>query len=173
MISIVPIALRHIEGFRTCLDSVARERAYLGQSEAPPIERVKAFVRGNIANNFPQFVALDGNEVIGWCEAIPHWTSALKHRASLGIGVLTRYRGQGIGKALLLTCIAKAQELGVKRIDLEVRADNIDAIRLYKRAGFVVEGRRRIGLHHDGIYYDTLDMGLLLTNEVCQSENQE
>lgn len=165
MISVLPITEAHVEGFHACLDAVARERAWLGQAEGPPVERLRAFVRGNIANDFPQSVAVDGDIVIGWCDAIPHWADALKHRASLGMGVLAAYRGRGIGKRLLLTCIDKAREKGIVRIDLEVRADNERAIGLYECVGFVIEGRRRMGLRHEGVFYDTLDMGLLLELE--------
>jgi putative acetyltransferase len=42
-----------------------------------------------------------------------------------------------------------------------VRADNVPAIRLYERAGFVSEGRQRHGMRFDGQYYDSWGMGLI------------
>lgn len=160
-ISIFPITEAHSKAFHSCLDSVARERKYLGQSEAPPIEKIEAFVRDNVQNNHPQFVAVEGEHVVGWCDAIPHWADALKHRAGLGMGVLNDYRGRGIGKDLLRTCLDKARTNGVKRIDLEVRADNEIAISLYEKFGFVHEGRKSFGLCNIGVYYDTIEMGMV------------
>ena len=163
-IFILPITEAHAKEFHACLDSVARERKYLGQSEAPPIEKLEAFVRDNIQNDHAQIVAVDGERVVGWCDAIPYWADALKHRAGLGMGVLNDYRGQGIGKELLRACLDKARTKGIKRIDLEVRADNGIAISLYEKFGFAHEGRKSMGLCHKGIYYDTVDMGLVLSD---------
>ena len=160
-ISIIPITDQHATGFHSCLDSVARERTFLGQTEAPPLEKIQAFVRANIEGDFSQFVALDGPVVVGWCDAIPHWAAALKHRAGLGMGVLRSHRGRGIGRALLVACLDKARLSGIRRVDLEVRADNEAAIWLYESMGFTREGRKTFGLCHDGTFYDTIEMGLL------------
>ena len=45
--------------------------------------------------------------------------------------------------------------------ELEVRIDNLAAIRLYKRVGFAHEGRKRNRLRYDGVTFDGLVMGLL------------
>lgn len=156
------IALRHIAGFHACLDSVARESLSLGQSVAPPLERVEAFVRENLEHGHAQFVAVHGDEVLGCCDAIPLWADGLRHRAQLGLGVRKPWRQQGIGEALVLRVLDRARALGLRRIDLEVRADNASAIRLYERAGFVIEGRRSLGLCHRGVCFETVEMGLIL-----------
>lgn len=133
-----------------------------GQTEAPPLERVSEFVRTNIRGNLPQYVALHEGCVVGWCDAIPHWAGALSHRAGLGIGVLAAHRGKGIGTRLLAQTLTHARSIGVKRIDLEVRADNAAAIALYTSAGFKLEGRKSMGLFHGGQYHDTIEMGLII-----------
>ena len=48
-----PITERDILPFRNVLDRVCRERKYLAQLEAPPLERVAAFVHENIQSGFP------------------------------------------------------------------------------------------------------------------------
>lgn len=159
---IEPIALRHAAGFHACLDAVARESLSLGQSVAPPLERVETFVRENIEHGHAQFVAVHGDEVLGWCDAIPLWADGLRHRAQLGLGVRKPWRRQGIGEALVQRVIERARATGLRRIDLEARADNAGAIRLYERLGFVIEGRRAQGLCHRGVYFETVEMGLLL-----------
>lgn len=161
-ITIKRITEEHISGFHACLDAVAREETYLGQTQAPPLERVADFVRSNIQNNLPQFVALHDALVVGWCDAIPHWAAALSHRAGLGMGILAAYRGRGIGSALLLQTLNHARSIGVRRVDLEVRADNTAAIALYSSAGFKTEGRKSMGLKLRGQYHDAIEMGLIL-----------
>lgn len=161
-VTIKRIAEEHVEGFHACLDSVAREEKFLGQTQAPPLERIAEFVRANIRGDLPQYVALLEGQVVGWCDALPHWAGALKHRAGLGMGVLAPHRSMGIGARLVSETLSHAQRIGVRRVDLEVRADNTAAIRLYTTAGFKLEGRKSIGLFLGGQYHDTIEMGLLL-----------
>lgn len=160
-ITITAISEAHAAGFHACLDSVAREKRYLAQYEAPPLDRVRSFVRENVASNASQFVALDGAVVVGWCDVIPHWAHAVKHCGTLGMGVLPAYRGNGVGGKLLAACVSKAQANGVTRIELEVRSDNASAIKLYERAGFKREAVKRKALLFDGKYYDALQMSLI------------
>lgn len=52
------------------------------------------------------------------------------------IAVLPDYRGYGIGRAILLGSLWGFQQQGVKRVTLEVTAENIPAVKLYTRVGF-------------------------------------
>ena len=150
-----------IEGFREVLDSVAKEKRYLAQFAAPTIERTIIFVTEGIQNNVSQFIALDDKTIIGWADIFPDKFPSMTHSGSLGIGLLSEYRGQGIGKLLLMACINKAQKNGISRIALQVRADNENAIALYKKVGFETEGVMRNYMLIDGIFYDALTMSLL------------
>jgi [ribosomal protein S18]-alanine N-acetyltransferase len=57
------------------------------------------------------------------------------------------WRDRGLGKSLLSESVRRAKEQGAFRLDLEVRASNSVAIRLYGRAGFRETGRRRAYYH--------------------------
>lgn len=161
MVRIVPVAEHHAHGYRACLDAVARERRYLAQVEALPMERVEGFVRESVANDAVQFMAVDGERVVGWADIVPSWAYAVAHCGSLGMGVLAEYRGQRIGRRLLDACIGKAWTKGITRIELEVRADNDRAIGLYKAVGFGQEAVKRDAMRFDGVYFDSLLMSLL------------
>ena len=65
----------------------------------------------------------------------------IAHRGSLAISIREHWRGQGIGTVMLQTLIdwAEANPL-IEKIGLSVFATNVDAIRLYKRLGFLEEG---------------------------------
>ena len=160
-IAIVPIAESHATSFRECLDTVAREKRYLAQIEALPLQRIQDFVRDSVANNSVQFVALAGQRVVGWADIFPAWPHAIAHRGSLGMGVLPDYRRQGIGRRLLAACIAKAWTTGITRIELESRADNTAALRLYEQLGFAHEAMKRRAMRFDGVYYDAAEMCLI------------
>jgi ribosomal protein S18 acetylase RimI-like enzyme len=51
-------------------------------------------------------------------------------------------RGQGIGRELLRFALARADELGIRTLHLEVETSNESALRLYRSAGFEETGRR-------------------------------
>ena len=159
-IEIVPIEKRYIAGFRQVLDDVARERRWLAMLEAPPLPRVRSFVRNGLANGMVQFVALDGGTVVGWCDVNPKTHPTLRHSGVLGMGVAATHRGQGIGSALLRTTLDAAVGRGLTRVELVVRADNAAAIALYQRHGFEVEGRLRDYMIVDGVPHDALQMAL-------------
>ena len=59
------------------------------------------------------------------------------------VAMRPRFRGQGIGTALMHRVLAEARELGARRATLEVRASNELARRLYEGLGFYVAGTRR------------------------------
>lgn len=50
-----------------------------------------------------------------------------------------KYRGNGIGKALLLATIEEAREAGARRLDWQVLDWNEGAVRFYKSLGAVIE----------------------------------
>jgi RimJ/RimL family protein N-acetyltransferase len=155
------IQLQDVEGFHACLDSVARERKYLAQVEAPPLDKVREFVTQSVADNSAQYVAVLQGRVIGWCDVFPHWAYAIKHVGTLGMGIQAEYRGQGLGRALLLQTLEHALKNGLLRVTLEAREDNVRAIRLYESVGFKHEGQAQCALRFDGKFYTGVKMALL------------
>lgn len=161
-IRIAPITEEHIESFHDCLDSVARERRYLAFVEAPPLESTREFVLSNIARDIPQFAALNGEDVIGWCDISPMRFEGFTHCGRLGMGIHKSFRRLGIGTRLIDQTISKAKEKGLERIELEVLASNIPAIKLYEKVGFVVEGVKKKARKLDGSYDDLVEMALII-----------
>jgi L-phenylalanine/L-methionine N-acetyltransferase len=84
------------------------------------------------------------------------------HSANLGMAVHDAYHGRGVGSALLqaLTDCADGA-LGLRRIELTVFIDNEPAIALYRKFGFVEEGRSRGFALRDGVLADVLHMARL------------
>lgn len=52
------------------------------------------------------------------------------------------FRGQGVGRHLLLHVLGSAREEGAIRVFLEVRESNLIALKMYRDFGFVEDGRR-------------------------------
>ncbi|MEZ4362781.1 MAG: GNAT family N-acetyltransferase [Kofleriaceae bacterium] len=66
------------------------------------------------------------------------------------MGVIEGLRGRGVGRALLDSSFAAARDAGAARVLLEVIAENVAAVELYRRAGFV-ETRRLVGYQRDAL----------------------
>lgn len=100
------------------------------------------------------------------CGVLTFWGNnrkRLEHWGELGISVLKKYWGRGIGQALMEFLIEWAQNGGmVKKIDLMVREDNYNAISLYKKMGFEVEGMIRRAMRIGNTYYNFVYMGRLI-----------
>ena len=160
-IVIQPATLEMADSFRQALDVVAREHRYLIFQEAPPLESTRKFIAQVLAKGWSQFYALHEGKVVGWCDVVRDERPGRTHVGRLGIGILPEYRGQKIGARLLAATIADAFEKGLTRIELEVFAANERALALYKKFGFVEEGRQRHAHCLDGAYEDSICMVLL------------
>jgi RimJ/RimL family protein N-acetyltransferase len=82
--------------------------------------------------------------------------------ATLIVGVLHAYQGQGIGSRLFQGLESWAGEAGIQRLELTVMVHNEAAYALYDKMGFSVEGRRRRSLWVDGEFVDEYSMAKLL-----------
>lgn len=158
---IVPLARRHIAGFHAALDSVAREGSFLAIRAAPTPTRTRRVVLDSLAEGAVHVVALQGQEVVGWCDLRPKTATALRHSGVLGMGVVSAHRRRGLGARMLAMTLEMAGEHGIRRAELIVRVDNAPAIALYRRFGFEVEGTLRRYMSVDDRYYDALLMARL------------
>jgi [ribosomal protein S18]-alanine N-acetyltransferase len=61
----------------------------------------------------------------------------------LTLGVAPEWRRQGMARRLLSDLLVRARAAGVRRLALEVAADNTAGIALYERVGFHRDGTRR------------------------------
>ena len=76
-------------------------------------------------------------------------------------------RGKGIGTFAVRAMVAHAfNNLNLRRIELGVLENNIPAIRLYEKVGFVKEGVKRKSNYKNGEYVSLIIMGLL--KEECE-----
>ena len=78
----------------------------------------------------------------------------MSHRAELGLSVKKAYWNQGVGSTLMRELIRYAEENGIELLNLEVRSDNIRAVRLYERFGFQHIGTSPAYFKIDGRYAD-------------------
>jgi RimJ/RimL family protein N-acetyltransferase len=81
----------------------------------------------------------------------------------IGMAVAREWRGRGVGSALLAAGIDWARERGLHKLSLTVFPHNVAAIALYRKFGFVEEGRLvKQFRRQSGELWDGIQMGLLL-----------
>lgn len=81
------------------------------------------------------------------------------HVRALGITVAQSAHGCGVGTALMQALLDWADQWAqVKRIELRVNVDNFKAISLYRKFGFVEEGRMLGECFRAGVYVDVFAM---------------
>jgi putative acetyltransferase len=87
---------------------------------------------------------------------------ALKHKAELGLTIHDDYQSMGIGTALLNHLLTVARGKKLKKVYLNVSAANKRAVHIYKKAGFVIEGKLCKESFVNHRYRDEYRMAILL-----------
>ena len=107
-------------------------------------------------------VAQRDGEIVGHAFLEPLHLKSICHVAELSIGVHQGWQEKGIGTALMEQLIAWAKQSAfIEKIELNVRASNSRAIALYKKMGFVEEGRLKNRIKvNDTHYIDDVLMAL-------------
>jgi putative acetyltransferase len=130
-----PASVDDAKGLAELFAAVAEERD--GIATEPPIdidERAALFTRSFGAS----VVAVAGNQLIGMLHV-----EVTRHGfGEIGMLVDRGWRGRGVGSALMQAAIGLARERNLHKLCLEVFTRNAAGIALYRKCGFVEEGRR-------------------------------
>jgi RimJ/RimL family protein N-acetyltransferase len=96
---------------------------------------------------------------------IPNIKKKISHTGEFGVSVHPNYQGQGIGRCLTEALIKWARDnRQIEKVILQVFSTNTTAINLYKKIGFIEEGRHVKAIKQlDGTYVDVLQM-YMITN---------
>ena len=168
------LRIRHAEpsDYEAVAATMASPKAYAGtlQLPMPSLERW----RERMATPDPNAMFLVAEvrepdvdastfEVVGNLGLDPFGLSRRRrHAMALGMAVRDDWQGRGVGAALMAAAIDRTDNwMHVLRIELTVYTDNEAACALYKRFGFVIEGRHRAYALRDGVYVDAFAMARL------------
>lgn len=101
-------------------------------------------------------------KILGFLSFAPSDKQRMAHWGEFGVAILKEYWGNGLGQFLLQIMIDWARENpGVERIMLNVHSGNTRGIHLYKKYGFVEEGRQVKALKFkNGEYMDNILMAM-------------
>jgi len=123
-------------------------------------ERIEWIAQGK----FYSLVAVDpkADEVVGNTSYTYSPRVKLAHVANLGTGVLPAWQGAGLGSLMLSRSIEDMKaNPKIHKLELTAMVGNDQALAMYERAGFVVEGRKIKSIRQpDGEYRDEIMMGM-------------
>jgi ribosomal protein S18 acetylase RimI-like enzyme len=126
--------------------------------DVPGFEQIIKIDTENRRNLF--LVAVAHEQIVGFSRCEGNDLKRFSHKIEFGVCVLKDYWGHGIGKNLLKESISWADTNGIKKITLNVLETNDNAIKLYKKLGFEIEGvLKKDKILSDGKYYNTILMG--------------
>ena len=148
------------ESANDAVNAIAAEKWYLATVDGFSKEQTRAFLKQVVDGNLPQVLAVVEDQVVGFCDVIPHTAKGFTHVGRLGMGVRSGWRRQGIGRRLLDACLSLARNAGIEKVELEVFADNVVAVRLYESFGFIHEGLKMRGRKLENRYQDLKLMAL-------------
>jgi RimJ/RimL family protein N-acetyltransferase len=104
-------------------------------------------------------VAVAGTEIVGSL----HLDASRFGFGELGMAVARDWRGRGVGSALVQAAVDWSRAEGLHKLCLEVFPHNEAGIALYRKFGFVEEGRRAKHYRRaSGELWDSILMGLSL-----------
>ncbi len=119
----------------------------------------------HIPEHVYSYVALYQGEVIGNLGLEVCVNPRRRHVASLGMGVKDNFAGKGVGSALLKTAVDLCDNwINIKRLELTVYTDNEQAINLYKKFGFQIEGESAAFAFRNGEYVAAYHMARIQPN---------
>ena len=150
--------------FDAIRETMAQPRAYSGtlQVPMPSAEMWRKRLAELPAGDHTLVAEVDGKVVgnIG-LHAIPK-SRRRAHAAAIGMAVHDAYQGKGVGSALMQAALDLADNwLQFTRIELTVYTDNVAAVALYKKFGFVIEGTHKQYAFRNGEYTDSYSMARL------------
>jgi ribosomal protein S18 acetylase RimI-like enzyme len=149
-----------------------REIAETGVSFASPEEVDEVRIARDLADGLGLRIVVERNgAVVGFLKLDPGRYQSVARTARLQMAVQRDLRGRGIGRELLRAAITWAESGALDRIEVFVRETNPRAVELYRRFGFVEEGRMRQRVKlRDGRRVDDLILGRLCEKSAALGE---
>lgn len=148
----------------TFYNRVGGETSYLSfEKDEYPLsveEQRLAIEKNNLDSQQLMIVVKEENVIVAIGTMITSNKIKARHVTELGLVVQKVSQGKSIGTELMKRLMKWAREQPkLTKIRLDTRADNVRAVALYLRLGFIVEGTLRNDTYWNGQYYDLYIMG--------------
>lgn len=136
MILIRPYAVSDFFPLSIVIDQVCGDTPWMSTRRFVPTPSWVHALRSDDCPAHRLYIAESGGEIMGWCRSFPQTCKTLPSSVQLGIGLLTQYRGKGVGSELIMNSLEWAKSTGARVVDLEVSLRNSIAIHVFEKCGF-------------------------------------
>ncbi|MCL4319794.1 MAG: GNAT family N-acetyltransferase [Candidatus Thermoplasmatota archaeon] len=143
-------------GIIKCMQNVMSEKIYLVSEIYLYTERGQKDILRNPDDL--TLVTVFNGEIVGTMNIQRGFYKKNRHTANLGIAIVSEHRGKGIGRRMIENGIKWCRENGIIKLNLEVFSSNENAISLYKKLGFTIEGQRKGQFLVENTYVDDILM---------------
>lgn len=122
------------------------------------VEQEKEYLERNLKSfNNKTFIGIVDGKIIATCGLTANNRERVKHNVVIGISILKDFWNLGVGTHLMEYMVNYCHVTKeIRNIELEVRADNVHAIRLYEKLGFKYVGKFTDKMKIGDKYYDNL-----------------
>jgi phosphinothricin acetyltransferase len=137
------------------------------EEEVPSVAEIGSRRRALLRGNYPYWVAVSQNSVVGYAYAGPYRPrSAYRHTVENSVYLRPASVGKGIGRRLLTTLIESCESLGFRQMVAVIGGrDNTASVGLHQRCGFGMVGSLEAVGFKQGQWLPTLLMQRALGTE--------
>ncbi len=155
-----------VEKIINVVDKTAKETIFLSRAENEQIptvdEELEWIINKNKSMTNLFLICEVENEIVGTFSLNIYKKQKLKHRAMVGISILEKYWGLGIGTEFFEEGLRVAKNNDVEIVELDFIEGNVKARGLYEKMGFKITGRRPNAIKMNDEYLDEYMMQKVL-----------
>lgn len=152
-----------VKDLMNLINSLVKEHTDIAKTTKMTLKQEKIWLDSTISSikkkeKIMIIAELDGI-CVGSCEITRDQYDVSRHVGTLGIGIIKKARGIGVGTELVRLCLAEAKKkLGLKLVKLYIFDTNKIGRNLYEELGFTEIGRIPNGVLHNKKYKDDIIM---------------
>lgn len=165
MLQVIEVTSVHASDVEVVMRTIAAETEFMMYElvEIPNPARLKQRLRRLQKNKSGvAFLAYDESSPAGYALLARGQLARNQGVGEVVLGVCASNQTKGVGSALMDALIDWAGRQSMYRLELDVHTDNHEAVRLYIKFGFSIEGVMRRRAHINGRYVNKYKMALLL-----------
>lgn len=159
-IKIIPFKYIHAHVFAKLRRDIDRESSHLvaknGERKENAIHVIAKLLISQ--RRTVTLLAFYEKEAIGYVSLVFPKFTKLQGNAYLTIALREKYRGQGIGSMLMEQAEIYAKSKKIRRMELEVFGKNKNAIELYKKRNYEIEGVKKEAIKDSNGFDDIIIM---------------
>jgi RimJ/RimL family protein N-acetyltransferase len=162
VITIRPAALVDSKGITQAVKEIIESGTFIQKEEPRSIEEEEQFIQKMQEKDNMYVAILRDNEIVGIARVVRGELDMKRHVGLFRTWLIANAQGLGIGKLIMEYTLKWCKLHQLHKLCLTVFASNEVAIILYKKNGFVEEGRQKDQVLLNGKYDDEIFMAAFM-----------